>query len=187
MKNRIIKGFVEEIEDKGLKFTMDDLAGRIGISKRTLYEHFSSKSQILDEMIEQTLVEIDEKSKAIVEDRNLPLIEKIRGVFTVLPTHLQIFDLRILEQMKRSYPEQWEKIHSELEDDWDELRSLIEKGMEDGEIVETNVDFLMKLLIDAANSTLDQRFFARNHLSVPEALDKIVDILLYGLVPDSKR
>ncbi|HET7578616.1 MAG TPA: TetR/AcrR family transcriptional regulator [Bacillales bacterium] len=187
MKDRILKGFREEIEEKGLKFTMDDLAGRIGISKRTLYEHFSSKVEILDEIIEQTLFEVDEKTKTILEDEQLPLLEKIRGVFTVLPTHLELFDLRILEQMKRTYPEQWEKIHSELECDWDELRGLIEQGMQNGEIIDTNVSLLMKLFLDAANSTLDQKFFARNNLSVPEAMDRILDILLYGLIPKNKR
>ncbi|HEX6923256.1 MAG TPA: TetR/AcrR family transcriptional regulator [Bacillales bacterium] len=187
MKERIVKAFVEEIEEKGMKFTMDDLAKRIGISKRTLYEHYSSKQQILEEIVEQTLTEIDEKTKSILENDELALIEKIRGVFTVLPAHLELFDLRILEQMKRSFPEQWQKINAALQDDWDELRGLIEKGIKLGEIADINVGLLMKLFLDSANSTLDQRFFAKNNLSVPEALNGILDILLYGLIPENKR
>jgi hypothetical protein len=45
----------------------------------------------------------------------------------------------------------------------------------------------MKLFIDSANATLDQKFFSNNNISVPQALETIVDILLYGLVPEGKR
>lgn len=48
IKDRIMKAFIEEIREKGMKFSMDDLARRLGISKRTLYEHFSSKVEILE-------------------------------------------------------------------------------------------------------------------------------------------
>ena len=41
--NRIFIGGIEEFKDNGMKFTMDSLAKRIGISKRTLYENISSK------------------------------------------------------------------------------------------------------------------------------------------------
>ncbi len=33
MKDRIMNVFIEEILDKSMKFTMDDLARRLGISK----------------------------------------------------------------------------------------------------------------------------------------------------------
>jgi len=187
MRDRIIQGYIEELQEKGMKFTMDDLAARIGISKRTLYEQFSSKAEILDEIIEQTFTELDEKTERIISNDKLSLIDKIKGVFTVLPTYFNIFDLRLLDQLKRSYPEQWRKVDAELKDDWKELRMLIEEGIRKDEIRDINVNLVMKLFIDSANSTLDQRFFAQNNISVSEALDAIVDVLLYGLVPENKR
>ncbi|WP_442602648.1 TetR/AcrR family transcriptional regulator [Paenibacillus sp. KN14-4R] len=182
MKDRIAKAFIEEIHDKGMKFTMDDLAKRLGISKRTLYEHFSSKVDVLEMIIEQALREADEKTEAIVQDEQLTLMEKIKGVMTVLPNHYEFYDLRILEQMKRYYPEQWVKVNAALVDDWDTLRVLIEQGIREGIIINKNTALIMKLIVDATNSTLDQRFYMKNNISVSEALSSIVDVLLYGLV-----
>ena len=68
MKTRIINAFIEETRNNGIKFTMDDLAKRLGISKRTLYEHFSSKVDILDSIIDMTLVEFDEQTRRIIDN-----------------------------------------------------------------------------------------------------------------------
>ena len=187
IKDRIMKGFIEEIRDKGMKFSMDDLARRLGISKRTLYEHFSSKVEILEAIIEQTFSEGDEKAQQIINDDSLSLIDKIKGVMMVLPTHYEFYDLRVLEQMKRYYPEQWALVDSALSDDWQTLRVLIEQGIREGQIVNMNVTLLMKLIIDAVNSTLDQRFYMQNQITVSQALSAIVDVLLFGLVPVDKR
>ncbi|MFL0362132.1 TetR/AcrR family transcriptional regulator [Pseudobacillus sp. 179-B 2D1 NHS] len=181
MKSRIMKAFLEEIHDKSMKFTMDDLAKRLGISKRTLYEHFSSKTEILDAIIDSSLFEFDEKTEAIVRDPELSLLEKIKGVITVVPKYNEFYDWKILDQMKKSYPEQWERIHTAL-NQWDALRQLIEQGIREGLIIDQNVSLLIKLIIDATNSTLDRQFFLENSITVTEALDSIVDILLFGLV-----
>lgn len=186
MRERIMKAFIEELLDKGMKFTMDDLAGRLGISKRTLYEHFSSKAELLDTIIVQALEEADRKTEAIMEDASMPLLDKIKAVMTVLPNHFELVDNRILDQMKRVFPEQWAKIDQSLKDDWATLRFLIEQGMEQGLIRKQSVPLLMKVITDAVNSTLDQRFFARQRIALPEAMDAIADVLLFGLVPRSE-
>ncbi|WP_068775974.1 TetR/AcrR family transcriptional regulator [Paenibacillus sp. FJAT-26967] len=187
MKHRIMTAFIEEIHLNGMKFTMDDLAKRLGISKRTLYEHFDAKVDILDAIIDQSIADRNEITDRIIQDENLSLIEKIRGVITVLPIHWEFYDLRILDQMKRYYPQQWSKVDNELTDDWNALRLLITEAIEQKEMLDINVSLIMKLIIDGTNSTLDQRFYQENQITVSEALLSIVDILLYGLIPENKR
>ncbi len=181
MKERIMQAFIEEIHHKGMKFTMDDLAKRLGISKRTLYEHFSSKVEILDTIITQTLQDFDQKTEAIVNNENLSLVDKIKRVITVIPEYNDFYDLCIIEQMKRYYPAQWEQLNVAL-NQWDSLRELIKQGIEEGIIVNRNFDLMMKVIIDAVNSTLDRSFFLENRLTVSDALDTIVDMLLHGLL-----
>lgn len=187
IKNRIMKGFIEEIRDKGMKFSMDDLAKRLGISKRTLYEHFSSKVEILETIIQQSFEEGDEKTQQILADDTLSLIDKIKGVMMVLPTHYEFYDLRILEQMKRYYPEQYAQVEASLSEDWQTLRVLLEQAIREGLIVNMDVTLMLKVIVDALNSTLDQRFYMKNQITVSEALSAIVDVLLFGLVPADKR
>ncbi|MDV6378299.1 TetR/AcrR family transcriptional regulator [Sporosarcina sp. GW1-11] len=181
MKARIMKAFLEEIHETSMKFTMDDLARRLGISKRTLYQHFSSKTDILDAIIDSTLHEFDEKTALIIADPSLTLIEKIKKVITVIPKYNDFYNWQILDQMRKSHPAQWERVHAAL-NEWDELRGLIEQGIREGLIADQNVSLLLKLIIDATNSTLDRKFFYDNSITVTEAMDSIVDILLFGFI-----
>nr|WP_132747680.1 TetR/AcrR family transcriptional regulator [Scopulibacillus darangshiensis] len=187
MKNRIINAFIEEIQANGLKFSVDDLANRIGISKRTLYKYFSSKAEILDCIIDDTFQEIDEKAKAIIQNGQLSMPEKIKGVITTLPDHYELLDLKLLGQMKQYYPEQWAKMDELLKDDWELLRNLIEQGIREGVIIELNVSLVMKVILESINSTLDQSFYMENRITVSEALSEIVNILFYGLISENKR
>ncbi|MHA6260242.1 TetR/AcrR family transcriptional regulator [Sporosarcina sp. CAU 1771] len=181
MKTRIINAFIEETRLNGVKFTMDDLAKRLGISKRTLYEQFSSKVDILDSIIDLTLDEFDEQTRLIIDNPDLTLVEKIRKTIVVVPKHNEFYDLRILEQLKRSYPDRWERVNLEL-NQWDELKELLEEGIQTGVIEKMNIDLLMKLIIDAANLTLDRQFFFEHSISVTEGFETIVDVLLNGIV-----
>ena len=181
MKTRIINAFIEETRNNGIKFTMDDLVRRLGISKRTLYEHYSSKVDILDSIIDITLDEFDEQTRRIIENNELTLLEKISKVIVVMPKYNEFYDLRILEQLKRTYPAQWERVDRELHQ-WEELRGLLEEGIDTGLIVDRNVDLLLKLIIDAANTTLDRQFFLDHSISVTEAFETIVEVFLMGIV-----
>ena len=48
-RNRIIEGAAELFRTYGIKaVTMDSLASHLGMSKRTIYEVFSDKDELLD-------------------------------------------------------------------------------------------------------------------------------------------
>ncbi|MFA7746231.1 TetR/AcrR family transcriptional regulator, partial [Salinicoccus roseus] len=83
------------------------------------------------------------------------------------------------------YPEQWKRVHADL-NDWSPIRTLIQEGIREGIIVNKNEALIMKLIIDSVNLTLDQRFFLDNSVTVEEATYSIVDILLFGLVEKQK-
>ena len=183
LKTRIIHAFIEETRTSGIKFTMDELAKRLGISKRTLYENFASKVDILDSIITMTIDEFDEQTRVIINNSDLSLMEKIRQTIVVVPKHNDFYDLRILEQLERYYPEQWERVNKEY-NQWDDLKELLEEGIRSGLIVDRNIELLMKLIIGATNMTLDQQFFFNNSISVDKALESIVEILLYGIVKE---
>ena len=183
MKERIMQAFVDEMKDKGIKFTMNDLAGRLGISKRTLYEHFPAKADILDALIELTISEFDERTETIIQYNSLTLLEKIKAAIKVVPKYDEFYDLHILEQMKKYYPKQWERMHNSL-NEWEPLKKLLEQGIEDGVIKDQNIDLLMRLVIDATNLTLDRHFIWENRITVEEAMSGIVNVLLFGMVAE---
>lgn len=186
MKTRIINAFIEETKMNGIKFTMDELAKRLGISKRTLYENFSSKVEILNAIIDSTLEEFEEQSNRILNNDALTLVEKVKQTIKVVPTYNDFYDTRILEQLERYYPVQWEKAYREL-NEWDDLRIVLQQGADERVIVNHNIDLLVKIITQSINTTMDKEFFFQHSISAEEALDSIVDVLLNGIVQEQKK
>lgn len=165
---------------------MDDLAKRLGVSKKTLYKYYSSKAEILDEIVDLTIENMEEKAAVIINNEELSLIEKLRGVIAVAPDHHELTDLRILNHMKRYYPEQWAKLDLFLQSDWEQIRLLVEQGIHTGTIKDMNVALIMKVIIASINTTLDQSFYLENQITPSDALNDIVSILLDGLTYENK-
>ncbi|WKB35418.1 TetR/AcrR family transcriptional regulator [Terrilactibacillus sp. S3-3] len=185
MKERIIKGFIEEAQKKNIKFTMDDLAENLGISKRTIYEHFSSKKEILETIIQRSFDGIKNKEKEIIERNDLKTVEKIQAVMTIVPKYFDLYDREILVQMKKYYPEQWEQVTFELNNTWNNLRDLLSQGIEEGVIKNFNLSIVMKLISSGINWFNNRHFLIQNNINSEEAYSTIADILLFGLTNES--
>ncbi|UFT99754.1 TetR/AcrR family transcriptional regulator [Radiobacillus kanasensis] len=188
MKEKILRAVVEEIQMSGMRFTVDDITKRMGISKKTIYEHFASKEEIIQTIIDDILVETDQKTNEIMANQLLTFIEKIKQLMVVLPEYYQIYDRPVLEGMKRYYPDQWQKINDSLEEDWLEIEELVNAAMKHGEVIDTySIVIIMKVLREAVDTTYDQNFFFKNNITVNQALTEIVDLVLYGMIPEDKR
>lgn len=161
---------------------MDDLASRLGVSKKTLYKYYSSKAEILDELIDLAIENMEEKAAVIINNEQLSLAEKLKGVIAVIPDQQELTDMRTLNQTKKYFPEQWEKFDSFLQSDWEKIRNLVELGIEEGIIKDFNVSVIMKVIITSINTTIDQSFFLENQITPEAALKEIVSILMDGLL-----
>lgn len=52
LKGDILEATIQAFQKKGLKFTMDDLASLLGISKKTIYTVFPDKNSLVLEMVD---------------------------------------------------------------------------------------------------------------------------------------
>ena len=52
VEEKIINQTIQLFQAKGLKFTLDELASELRISKKTIYQYFPSKEAILNEVVE---------------------------------------------------------------------------------------------------------------------------------------
>ena len=85
LQQKILEASIVVFNQKGMKFTMDDLARQLEISKKTIYTVFLNKEELLYGMVDYMFDSIKESERAIVEDESLSLIEKIRRILVVLP------------------------------------------------------------------------------------------------------
>ncbi|KRL40203.1 TetR/AcrR family transcriptional regulator [Liquorilactobacillus nagelii] len=107
------------IEEKGPNFTMAELAERLKVSKRTIYQSFTSKADLLNQTIDYVFDDLlNDRSEKPVLTKNLhpsPL-EILQLQLQKLP---DVYDLdKLLRSSKAfstNYPEQWGRVNRRLD------------------------------------------------------------------------
>ena len=182
IRNEILHSLIGLFNEKGLKFTMDDLAVRLHRSKKTIYACFPDKKQLLDDMVDYIFDAVQESKRQVLEEAAPDTVTQIRKLLSAMPEEYQNVDLRQLYILKEKYPEIYEHVKRRLESDWEPTVRLIRRGMREGVIR----DFSIPVFRTMMESTLEQ-FFKRdvlieNGISYNQALQEVVDILVTGIM-----
>lgn len=181
LREEILEGTLQVFNQKGLKFTMDDIARELQISKKTIYTVFHDKEELFLAMVDYLFDTIKESELQVVEDESLTTLEKIRAILGVLPEGYREVDFRQLYLLKDKYPKIYRQVECRLETGWEPTISLIEQGMEEGVIRSVKIPIL-KMMMEAALEQFFQRdILIRNQLSYQQALKEVVDILVDGI------
>ena len=181
LRDTILEGTIQAFHKKGLKFTMDDIATLLGMSKKTIYTVFQDKNSLISEMVDYCFGSIKKSEQRVLEDTSLDTVEKIRSILGVLPEGYKDLDLGQLYQLKNKYPKVYKKVQRRLESGWENTISLIEQGIAEGKIRNVKIPVLKTMM----EATLEQ-FFQRDILiqsgiSYQEALNEVVAILMDGI------
>ena len=181
-KQKIIRGGLDVFREKGAKFTMDDLAKKIGMSKKTIYVIFRDKEAVLVHMVDYVFNEIQAEEEQVLEDKSLPTIEKFRKVLGAMPENYSSYDFTKVYLMKDRFPKAYARMNERLEDGWEITFNTLQKGIDEG--VFRPVTFtVFKLLYSAAvERFLNSPELDRDHVGYMDALNQLVDMLIDGIV-----
>ena len=69
MKDRIIRESIESLRQEGLKFSVDTLADKLRISKKTVYKYFRDKEALALALYETYYTDATEQAKKLISDR----------------------------------------------------------------------------------------------------------------------
>ncbi len=133
MKEKIIKKATDMFLKLGFKsVTMDDIACEMCISKKTIYKYFSNKEKLIEEGTEVIHQKIHSLMDEVVA-KNLNAIEENFEIRKMFKEMFQSFDHSPAYQLKKHYPEIYEKMMAnEIEDCNQMFSQNIIKGIQQG-------------------------------------------------------
>ena len=161
MEKRIIEGALHIVEKQGVKFTMDELASELGMSKKTIYTVFRDKNELLIAMVDYVFDYIKESEALVMEDKHLSLLQKIRKILGVMPENYTDFDFTQFYVLRDKHPEVYERVRQRLESGWEMTNRLLEQGVE---------RFIMGDELE------------REEIDYMQALEELVTIMVDGIV-----
>lgn len=183
LRELIIENAVALFQTHGLRFTMQDVARRLHIAKKTIYACFESKQDLLCAMLDDGFASIQADKRAVLES-DLPLIEKLRKTMIAMPVQYQILDFRMLNELDEKYPAVYARLVEHLEDNWEPVTALIEQGIEEGLIRPVPVAIVRQIFTASIESFLSSDTLRKENISYSEAMEQLMDIIMLGIRED---
>lgn len=180
-RTEIMQACIAMFNEKGLKFTMDDVAKSCHMSKKTLYLIFSDKEELFLAMVDYLFDGIKESEKLVVENTSLTTLEKIRTILGVMPEGYKEIDFGQLYSLKDKYPTIYRKVEERLETGWDTTIALIEQGIKEGVVKNVPIP-IIKMMLEASLEQFFQRdILVRCKLTYAESLNLVVNVIVDGI------
>ena len=166
MKEEIVKRALNDFMQYGFKtFTMDDLASKMGISKKTLYEHFPSKNDLVEAVLDYALDMSCKNVDAFVQGDG----SVIENVYRNQKKVKEIFNInsdRPICELQKYYSKTYERMEIDFaKSDARFIDKLLEKGWQEGLFREDiNVNFYktfyssVQRLRSVANTFFEREF-----------------------------
>ena len=166
---------------EGLRFTMQEAARAIHISKKTIYAVYPSKEALLLDMVDDAFAQIHARKQAILDGPGT-LTDKLRAVIIALPEEYTALDLQQMDLRDEKYPRVAARVRRHLETGWEPTLALLQQAMEEGVIRTVSLPVLQRMISASIESFLADRTLEQQGIPYAGALDEMMGILLEGLL-----
>ena len=102
--DQIILTTYRELNYKGIKFTMDDIAAQLGMSKKTIYKMFASKNDLVLTVVNAWIACAEEEENKILAE-GIPLQQKIANFLFLDVPGFEYPTLLFFRDITRHLPE----------------------------------------------------------------------------------
>lgn len=182
-KERIINGCEELFLEAGIKtITMDDIARHIGVSKKTIYQSYANKEELVYDYVrqktknnqQQVYAKVTQPGNAINKLSSLEI--PFREIF-VSVNPIAIHDL------KKYYPAAWLLIHRfKSEFLAGTIENLLKEGIEDGLIrPEIDARIIARMCVIQMEMIFDQSWFPVAEYDLWKLQSQFFDHFNFGL------
>lgn len=189
MRERILGIACEQFSQYGVRaITMEDIARLAGISKKTIYQEFVDKKQLVKEAFSLTLKEDQDALSKIMEAED-GVIEHLVHTSKMVRERLSTLHPMVLLEIQKYFPEVWEMFNEFKEEIIvADLVKVLEKGKMLGYFrPEINAKILANMRIDQINASMNPSNNIRSDYNLLTLHVEMLDHFLYGIFTEKGR
>lgn len=182
MKDKILMAAGQEMNNRGIKFTIDQVAGKLGISKKTIYQYYQSKDILIAGIVDMALSDVQSQADDILADVDGDFIERITDLLLLEPRKFGKTNDWVMEDIKRFHPVEWERIEAFKYEQMLVISRFLEEGIALGIVSDINTKVAARLLRGACQELSQYDFLVENQLDFTQTRQLLADIFLYGIL-----
>ncbi len=183
MKDRIKQKADELFRSYGIKsVTMDEIATRLGVSKKTIYQSFADKDQLVDEVVGELLI----YNQTCCNKDRAKATNAIHEVFLAMEMVKQMFENMnpgILHDIERNHPNTFQKF---LQHKNKFLLQVIKENIERGKKEtlyrsDINAEVIARVRLETMMLPFNQEIFPKNKFTLVDLEQQLIEYFLFGV------
>ncbi len=181
---KILSASADLFRQYGFKaITMDDIARRAGISKKTLYQHFANKQEVVSESVNWYKCKITEECDAMIEGSENAVEAMVKTSDMMNQAYKQM-NPHALVELQRFYPEAFEHFKTKLlQRDVDMLRDNLLQGIGEGYYrEEINADVMARYRLEISLIMFQPNLLVNDRYDLVFISQEIFEHFLYGIM-----
>lgn len=182
-KDRILKGAEELFFKYGIKsITMDDIAKHLGISKKTIYQFYSDKNEVVEILMIQRMKanecefqQISEQTENVIEEV-LAMMKHIGIMFSQMNPNL-FYDLQ------KYHPNTWKQFKQFKEECIERMvEESVKRGIKQGFVrADINTKIMARLRMEEIEMGFDPQTFPPDKFKIVDVQLALLDHFLHGI------
>ncbi|AGA80166.1 TetR/AcrR family transcriptional regulator [Echinicola vietnamensis] len=177
--------------------TMDDISKKLGMSKKTVYQYFPGKQELLEASFNMLRTKLSMKVETILENEELSFLLKLKSMLSAIAKDLAPINPALLADMREQVPEVWAALEDYIRTSaYLRFQRLIQTGIDQG-LVASHVDKSMVVLLyaSAIQNLIDPKFLGQFPKEMVEGLktnpakiyDQAISIIFEGILTPEAR
>lgn len=185
-KERILITADKHFKKFGIKgVSMNDLSNQLGISKKTIYQHYDNKEKLVEDTINFRLQCVNQSIDICKE--NINPLEQLYAMYNKLVAELRNISPNYFYDLKKYYPRLWNIIQEHRRNNLPKvLLNNYKLGKKEGFYREMNFELSTHYLIKLIDMTLNDEFSFTN-FSREQVIEDIVKHHIYSLLTNQGK
>jgi AcrR family transcriptional regulator len=188
-KDKILKGAEGLFMKYGVRsISMDDIARHLTVSKKTLYQHFADKEDIVTLVCQAHMQENKKEFDKITED-SANAIEELAKISICLKRNMEGINPSLLFDLQKYHPRAW-KVWQDFKkiSIYDSVKRNIEQGKEEGYYrpeLDTEIISTMRMVL--VETAFDDKAFPQDKFKIADVQVQLFDHFVHGLVTEKGK
>lgn len=184
IKERIRQRANDLVMQYGIRsVSMDDIANNLGISKKTIYQYYADK----DELIEEIVIALLQCNQEQCNGDRAQAKDAIHEVFLAMDMMAEMFrtmNPSLLFDMQKYHPAAYNRFHKHKNEFiYNVIRTNLQRGIEEGLYREDlKIDLVTRFRVDSMLLPFVPEFQSHTRFTLAEVQEEVLELFLYGLV-----
>ena len=189
IKEKIMAHCHERFLNEGfVKITVDEIAGELGMSKKTFYKFFTGKEDVVHQIMERIMGRVRTNVERIMQS-DKSAVEKHSEIIAIIATNVSRLMPAFGQDVKKRMPQLWKRIEDfRRERISDVFNRLIAQGVSEGTMrPEMNKRIFLMCVLSAIDGIMQPQILANESFSVSDAIREILSVFFVGALTQQGR